>query len=162
MKRLSCLLATLFALSVALPAFAGSATAEKPTLRIATLDGKTFDLAGHRGRWVVVNFWATWCAPCIKEMPDISAFVDAHKDVAAIGIAWEDTERAEVDAFVKAHKVSYPLAQGDIYNPLEDFEEPRGLPLTFLIAPDGRVARKFTGPITGADLEKAMAAKAAK
>lgn len=162
MKPLSCLFAALFALVAALPAFAGSTTAEKPTLRIATLDGGTFDLADHRGHWVVVNFWATWCAPCIKEMPDISAFVDAHKDVAAIGIAWEDTERAEVDAFVKAHTVSYPLAQGDIYNPLKDFEEPRGLPLTFLIAPDGRVARRFTGPIAGADLEKAMAGKAAK
>lgn len=161
MKRLSCLLAVMFALAPLIAA-AGTATAEKPSLRIATLDGKTFDLADHRGHWVIVNFWATWCAPCIKEMPDISAFVESHKDVAAIGIAWEDTERAEVDAFVKAHKVSYPLAQGDIYTPLKDFEEPRGLPLTFLIAPDGHVARKFVGPITGNDLEKAMAAKAAK
>ena len=162
MKRLTCLLAALLVFAAPSCAFAGSTTAEKPTLRIATLDGKTFDLADQRGRWVIVNFWATWCAPCIKEMPDISAFVESHKDVAALGIAWEDTDRAEVDAFVKAHKVSYPLAQGDIYTPLKDFEEPRGLPLTFLIAPDGHVAHKFVGPITGADLDKAMAAKAAK
>ena len=151
MKRMSWILA------VALAFVGGSAvaaTAQKPTLSIATLDGKTFDLAAHRGHWVIVNFWATWCSPCIKEMPDISAFVAAHKDVAAIGIAWEDTERAEIDAFVKAHPVSYPLAQGDVYKPLEDFEEPRGLPVTYVIAPDGTVRKKFTGPITGDDLER--------
>jgi thiol-disulfide isomerase/thioredoxin len=151
MKRMSWILAValVFAGSTAL-----AGTAAKPTLSIATLDGKTFDLAAHRGHWVIVNFWATWCSPCIKEMPDISAFVAAHKDVAAIGIAWEDTERAEIDAFVKAHPVSYPLAQGDVYKPLGDFEEPRGLPVTYVIAPDGTVRKKFTGPITGDDLER--------
>jgi thiol-disulfide isomerase/thioredoxin len=151
MKRMSWILAValVFAGSTAL-----AGTAAKPTLSIATLDGKTFDLAAHRGHWVIVNFWATWCSPCIKEMPDISAFVAAHKDVAAIGIAWEDTERAEIDAFVKAHPVSYPLAQGDVYKPLKDFEEPRGLPVTYVIAPDGTVRKKFTGPITGDDLER--------
>jgi thiol-disulfide isomerase/thioredoxin len=151
MKRMSWILAVALALAGG-AALAG--TVAKPTLSIATLDGKTFDLAAHRGHWVIVNFWATWCSPCIKEMPDISAFVAAHKDVAAIGIAWEDTERAEIDAFVKAHPVSYPLAQGDVHKPLKDFEEPRGLPVTYVIAPDGTVRKKFTGPITGDDLER--------
>jgi thiol-disulfide isomerase/thioredoxin len=151
MKRMSWILA----LALAVACSAGLAeTVAKPTLSIATLDGKTFDLAAHRGHWVIVNFWATWCSPCIKEMPDISAFVAAHKDIAAIGIAWEDTERAEIDAFVKAHPVSYPLAQGDLDHPLKDFEVPRGLPVTYVIAPDGTIKKKFTGPITGDDLER--------
>jgi len=162
MKRFLLPTALLLATLACASAWAGSVTAEKPTLRIATLDGGTFDLADHRGQWVIVNFWATWCAPCIKEMPDLSAFVESHANVAAIGIAWEDTERAEIDAFVKVHKVAYPLAQGDVYAPLADFEEPRGLPLTFLIAPDGRVARKFVGPVSGGELEKAIAAKPTK
>lgn len=145
----------IFALALAFSGTAALAdTVAKPTLSIATLDGKTFDLAAHRGHWVIVNFWATWCSPCIKEMPDISAFVAAHKDVAAIGIAWEDTERAEIDAFVRAHPVSYPLAQGDLDHPPKDFEVPRGLPITYVIAPDGTVRKKFTGPITGDDLER--------
>jgi len=150
-------------LAAALALAGASALADmpaKPTLSIATLDGKTFDLAAHRGHWVIVNFWATWCSPCIKEMPDISAFVASHKDVAAIGFAWEDTERAEIDAFVKAHAVSYPLAQGDIYKPLKDFDEPRGLPVTYVIAPDGTVSKKFTGPITADDLERSTGSKA--
>ncbi|HEU4662924.1 MAG TPA: TlpA disulfide reductase family protein [Dokdonella sp.] len=139
------------------------ATKAKPGLSITTLDGTTFELSAQRGRWVVVNFWATWCSPCIKEMPDISAWVRAHaKDASAIGIAWEDTERAEIDAFVKKHPVSYALAQGDVYNPLPDFEVPRNLPLTYMIAPDGTVAKKFTGPITGDDLDEVVAAGAPK
>ena len=138
------------------PAFAKTAT--HPTLSVTTLDGKTFDLGAERGKWVVVNFWATWCSPCIKEMPDISAFVAGHKDVAAIGLAYEDTDKAEVQAFAKAHPVVYPLAQLDVYKPPADFDAPRGLPTTFLIAPDGSVAKLFTGPITVTDLEKAIAA----
>jgi thiol-disulfide isomerase/thioredoxin len=134
-------------------------TKAKPGLSIRTLDGGTFDLSAQRGRWVIVNFWATWCSPCIKEMPDISAYVAAHaSEVSAIGIAWEDTERDEIDAFVKQHPVVYPLAQGDVYDPLPDFEAPRNLPVTYLIAPDGRVAKKFVGPITGDELDRIVAA----
>lgn len=131
---------------------------KQPALKIATLDGSTFDLAAHRGKWVIVNFWATWCSPCIKEMPDISEFVAGRKDVAAIGLAYEDTDKDEVEAFAKAHPVKYPLAQVDVFNPPADFEKPRGLPTTYLIAPDGSVAKKFTGPITATDLDKAIAA----
>jgi thiol-disulfide isomerase/thioredoxin len=145
------ILAAAFALA---GGFASAETAVKPSLDIVTLDGRSFDLAAHRGHWVIVNFWATWRSPCIKEMPDISAFVAAHKEVAAIGIAWEDTERAEIDAFVREHPVSYPLAQGDLDHPPKDFEVPRGLPVTYVIAPDGTVKKKFTGPITGDDLER--------
>lgn len=145
----------------ALAAAAGALHAEtpkQPTLKIATLDGGSFDLATQRGKWVIVNFWATWCSPCIKEMPDISEFVAGRKDVAAIGLAYEDTDKAEVEAFAKAHPVKYPLAQVDVYKPPADFETPRGLPTTYLIAPDGTVAKKFTGPITATDLDKAIAA----
>ncbi|MBN8727222.1 MAG: TlpA family protein disulfide reductase [Xanthomonadales bacterium] len=137
-----------------------AADAERPALKVATLDGQGFDLAAERGRWVIVNFWATWCSPCIKEMPDISDYVKAHANVRAIGLAYEDTDKAELEAFAKAHPVSYPLAQVDVFEPPPDFDTPRGLPTTYLIAPDGRVAQKFTGPITAADLDRAIAAAA--
>lgn len=156
MKRIRFLLfATLVAAFACVGAVA--ATVKQPGLKITTLDGKTFDLAAQRGKWVVVNFWATWCSPCIKEMPDISAFVASHKDVAAIGLAFEDTDKAEVEAFAKTHPVAYPLALLDVYKPPEDFGAPRSLPMTYVIAPDGSVAKTFTGPITATDLEKAIA-----
>jgi thiol-disulfide isomerase/thioredoxin len=161
MKRIP-ILFLLFAALVVATGVAFAKVAPYPILKVTTLDGKTFDLAAERGRWVIVNFWATWCAPCIKEMPDISAFVNAHKNVAAIGLAYEDTDKADVKAFVKAHPVTYPLAQVDVYKPPADFDTPLGLPTSYLIAPDGHVAKKFTGPITAIDLEKAMAAATAR
>ncbi len=147
-----------FGLSSTTLAAEAAAPPERPALEVTTLDGGQFDLAAERGRWVIVNFWATWCAPCVKEMPDISAYVDAHPEVRAIGLAFEDTERAEIDAFVARHPVSYPLAQVDVFNPPADFAPPRGLPTTWLIAPDGRVAHRFVGPIEAADLDREIAA----
>jgi len=144
-------------LAVAMPAHA--AMPVQPTLKVATLDGKTFDLAAERGKWVIVNYWATWCVPCIKEMPDISNFVAAHKNVAAIGLAFDDSEPADIKAFVAQHPVVYPIAQVTLDKPVKDFDEPRGLPTTWLISPDGKVAKRFVGPVTPALLKAAIGGK---
>jgi len=139
-----------FALAFVAPVHAAMPT--QPALKVTTLDGKTFDLAAQRGKWVIVNYWATWCVPCIKEMPDISHFVATHKNVAAIGLAYDDSELADIKAFVAKHPVAYPIAQVTLDKPLKDFDEPRGLPTTYLISPDGKVAKHVVGPITEASL----------
>jgi len=141
------------ALALTLPAFAADGT--PPQLKIKTFDGKSFDLAAQRGKWVVVNYWATWCVPCIKEMPDISAFVKGRKDVVAIGLAFEDTDPKDIEAFLKKHPVSYDIAQVDVMEPPKDFGAPKGLPTTWIIAPDGRVAKQFVGPVTAEKLKDA-------
>lgn len=144
------------ALAAGVPA-AQAAMPAQPTLKINTLDGKPYDLAQQRGKYVIVNYWATWCVPCIKEMPDISRFVAAHKDqVGAIGLAYEDTDKADIQAFLAKHPVSYPIAQVTLDQPPKDFDEPRGLPTTWLIGPDGKVARRFVGPVTEASLGEAI------
>ncbi|PTR26371.1 thiol-disulfide isomerase/thioredoxin [Luteibacter sp. OK325] len=147
------------AVAVVALAFAGpamAATAAAPDLKITTLDGKPFDLAAQHGKWVVVNYWATWCVPCIKEMPDISAFVKNHKNVTAIGLAFEDTDAKEIRAFLAKHPVVYPIAQVDVMDPPKAFEPPKGLPTTYLIAPDGTVAKRFVGPVTEQSLGEAI------
>ncbi|MET4568484.1 TlpA family protein disulfide reductase [Rhodanobacter soli] len=145
------------ALAFAMPVQA--AMPAQPTLHVTTLDGKTFDLAAQRGKWVIVNYWATWCVPCIKEMPDISRFVTAHKNVVAIGLAYEDSEPADIKAFLAKHPVAYPIAQVTLDQPPKDFDEPRGLPTTYLISPDGKVAKHIVGPVTEASLEGLIGAK---
>ena len=63
-----------------------------------------------------------------------------------------------MQAFLKEHPVVYPIAIVDVYNPPKDFETPRGLPMTYLIAPDGSVAKCFLGPVTAKEIETAIAA----
>jgi thiol-disulfide isomerase/thioredoxin len=159
-QRTALLLGLLIAL---LPLPGRAETARQPDLKLTTIDGKAFDLASHRGNWVVINFWATWCAPCIAEMPELSAFIKSRKDVDGIGLAYEDTDRQEIVDFLDKNPVDYPIAQIDVDNPPPDFDTPRGLPTTYLIAPDGTLARQFLGPIKDKDLEQAIAAaKSAK
>ena len=141
------------------PAATAAATdAETPALKVTTIDGKAWDLAAHRGRWVVVNFWATWCGPCLKEMPDLSALDAMREHVEVIGLAYEEIEPAELQAFLVKHPVVYPIAIVDVYAPPADFATPRGLPTTYLIAPGGKVAKHFLGPVTAAEIDAAIAA----
>jgi len=135
-----------------------AADAATPALEITTLDGSRYDLKAHRGKWVVVNFWATWCAPCLKEMPELSALDAMHEHIEVIGLAYEDIEVAAMRDFLQQHPVVYPIAIVDTYAPPADFDTPRGLPMTYLIAPDGTVAKKVLGPVTARDIESVIAA----
>lgn len=137
-------------------------TAEQPTLKLPTVDGKTYDLSEHRGKWVVVNFWATWCAPCLKEMPELSALHAMRNNIEVVGLAYEDIETAEMQAFLKEHPVAYPIAIVDTYQPPADFAVPRGLPMSYLIGPDGKVAKQFLGPVEARDIEAAITAAGGK
>lgn len=131
-------------------------TPQLPLLDTTTVQGQAWSLAEHRGQWVVINFWATWCGPCIKEMPELDALDQARADVSVIGLAFEEIEPADMQAFLQRRPVSYPIAVVDVYAPPADFPAPKGLPMTWLIGPDGQIADKFLGPVTRLDLEQAI------
>ncbi len=137
-------------------------TAEVPQLELPTVDGGRYDLAAHRGKWVVVNFWATWCAPCLKEMPELSALHAMRQNIEVVGLAYEDIEPADMQAFLKERPVAYPIVILDTFDPPKDFATPRGLPMSYLIAPDGKVAKEFLGPVSAREIEQAIAAAGGK
>lgn len=140
------------------PAIKEGQATEVPALNIETVDGPVYDLATHRGKWVVVNFWATWCGPCLKEMPELSALDAMHEHIEVIGLAYEEIDVKAMRDFLSQRPVVYPIAIVDVANPPADFATPRGLPMTYLIAPDGKVAKQFLGPVTAVEIEAAIAA----
>ncbi len=113
------------------------------------LSGQVHTLSEYRGsQWVVVNFWATWCAPCRKEIPDLSRLHDARDDVTVLGLAFEDISVDMFEAFLEDYPASYPILMVDTFNPPEAFEAPRALPTTHLLNPQGHAVETWLGPVT--------------
>ena len=106
----------------------------------------------YRNQWVIVNFWATWCGPCIREIPELMTFAGRLSEQAQVlGIAFEKTPIDEIRAFVAEFGVSYPvLIIGE--QPLVPMEPLKGLPSTFLISPKGQVVDSYVGPVTADQL----------
>lgn len=124
------------------------------------LDGKPVKLSEFRGKFVVVNFWATWCPPCLVEIPDLVMFHEAHKDKDAVvlGVNYEDTPVEKVKAFVESQMISYPFVRlpGRIDGRNTPFGPLQGLPTTYVVAPNGEVIAGHTGMVDQAGLERVM------
>lgn len=120
--------------------------------------GVTHTLAGHAGKWVVVNVWATWCAPCVQEMPELDSLARARADVVVLGLAADDAGERRVQAFAGRMKVSYPIVAGTAASAAQFGA--RGFPTTVLYAPDGRRVMLREGRVTRAQLEAEMPAAA--
>ena len=110
-----------------------------PALVVTALDGQTFDLAQLKGKVVLVNYWATWCAPCRKEMPKLDAFYRRNHDrgLEIVGISI-DFDRDLEKARRVARTVSYPTALAKAIHD-NGFGIPKGVPITWIIDRDGKV-----------------------
>lgn len=136
--------------------FAAQATFDSDTpvdFSLQQLHGDMVSLSDYRQQWVVVNYWATWCAPCRKEIPDLSALHQARDDITVLGLAFEDTDMETFDTFLEEFSPSYPILLVDVYAPPEPFGAPKALPTTIILDPKGFPVKTFLGPVTRENIE---------
>lgn len=115
--------------------------------------GKPHRLADYQGRWVVLNFWATWCVPCIQEIPEIAQFHREHGKVVVIGVAMDADNPAKVKRFAAKVGHAYPLVLADD-QVTRQLGEPRALPATRVFDPAGKVIYDGVGRVTKKSLEE--------
>jgi cytochrome c biogenesis protein CcmG/thiol:disulfide interchange protein DsbE len=162
----SVLLRTCVVLSALLSLSCGSASDEAgsveigqraPGFALKSLDGSTVASHSLTGHIVVLNFWATWCAPCVKELPDLQQ-VAANPGVKVVGIALDEDGAKTVKPFVEQHGLqqaaNYTVLLGD--QQLFDRFNGMGIPYTLLLDREQRVVKVYRGPTTKEVLEEDM------
>lgn len=125
-----------------------------PSISGETLDGGTFDLASQRGRWVIVNFFATWCTPCIVEHPELVDFHERHQeagDASVVSVVFDD-DPDDARRFFEDRGGEWPVVVDEDRAVAVAYGVPQ-VPESFVVAPDGTVLHLFTGGITAAQLD---------
>jgi len=132
-----------------------SAASSAVEMVLPDLQGRDRALSEFRGKWVLVNFWATWCTPCIEEMPELNHFHQRHQaaDAVVLGVNMEDLPLARLQRFVDKWSLSYPvlLAPPDGSTSLGRIS---ALPTSILISPQGEVVERRVGGITAHWIEQ--------
>lgn len=125
-----------------------------PSLSGTTLEGQPFDLATLRGRWVVVNFFASWCPPCRQEEPELVTFAFEHRqpgDAALVGVVYDDSV-SSARSFLQSSGAGWPAVPDPDGNASVAFGV-RAPPETFVVSPAGIVVVHLDGPVTAAGLD---------
>lgn len=125
-----------------------------------TLDGKNVKLSDFKGKWVIVNYWATWCPPCRMEIPELEMFYEKHKgkDAVVLGVNYETGDVKHVQDFARQQMVSYPIVRekGGANGRTTVFGPLKGLPTTYMITPKGELVAARTGMVDQNMLEAFM------
>jgi thiol-disulfide isomerase/thioredoxin len=126
-----------------------------PRLELNDIEGRALRLSDYKGKVVLLNFWATWCAPCRAEMPDLVKWQREYKNrgLQVIGITYPPEELAEVREFIKSIKVNYPVALGEEQTKAI-FDKGETLPVTVVIDKKGMVREVIQGIIFPEEFER--------
>lgn len=135
---------------IALLVFASSAWA----FNFTDVQGHSQTLSAYKGKWVLVNFWATWCPPCLKEIPDLIALQNTYGKtrLVVIGVAMDYRDPKQVIQFANSMHINYPLVLG---NPdiADQVGEIQGLPTSYLYNPSGQIVATQLGALTKSAVE---------
>lgn len=138
-----------------------------PAWSLAAVDGTVLSSTNLAGRVVLMNFWATWCPPCVREIPDLSAFHKAHEaeGVTVVGASVDEGGAEVVRRFAAKNGIAYPVGIAGT-NLMEAFGAAGPIPTTFVIDRQGRFAARYLGALTLEELERVtrplLAAKVAE
>ncbi|MEW6678182.1 MAG: TlpA disulfide reductase family protein [Pseudomonadota bacterium] len=144
-------------LTLALAALLWTGAAQAFTL--VDSQGKTHTLGKYKGKWVLVNFWATWCPPCLEEIPDLNALHENKKNnLVVLGIAMDYSDPKTVLEFADQMMVSYPVILGDRKTAAQ-IGKLSGLPTTYLYNPQGKMVAYNVGALTRQAVESYITKK---
>ncbi len=123
--------------------------------RLPNLQGKVISLDQYRGKWLVVNFWATWCEICRKELTDLAALHRDHQggDIVVVGINYENIETARLQWFVGEYELPYTILKSKPV-PVTPLGPVRALPTTYIIDPEGRPVAGEVGLVSQQQIEE--------
>jgi thiol-disulfide isomerase/thioredoxin len=135
------------------------AVAEEVDFTAKDLEGKSVSLSDFRGKWVIVNYWATWCPPCLEEIPELVSLHEENSDkLVVLGVDYEEVNDEYLKEFVESHMMSYPVVRMDPA-PVTSLGPVTGLPTTYIISPQGERMARQEGPVTQEAIEKYIARK---
>ncbi|WP_034474164.1 TlpA family protein disulfide reductase [Aestuariibacter salexigens] len=130
----------------------------KDNVDFETLDGSAYQWQQLQGQWVVVNYFAEWCAPCLKEVPELNEFNEYSKtndNVSLFAVSFDQVSDSELRRIKTQYEMEFPLIKtGAVNMPMQ---RPDSLPATYLIRPDGTVARHLLGEQSAQKLIQALA-----
>lgn len=123
---------------------------------VKDLEDHAWSLADYRGKWVVINFWATWCSSCRAEIQDLNAFYLDHQhqgDVMVVGFnIFDSASDVALKKFIRGYEIAYPIARATS-SVVRALGPVRVLPTTYLVDPTGKVMARQVGSVTRASIE---------
>ena len=118
--------------------------------------GNSANVKQHGERWLVINYWATWCKPCIEEIPELNLFAQQHSDkVRVFGVDFDLSQGQQLSDNIAKLSIQFPVLTTDPAVAL-GYPRPGVLPTTLIINPDGKLERTLIGPQTTASLLQAI------
>ena len=131
------------------------AHASQDDFTLPDMDGRSHSLSDYRGKWVLVNYWATWCPPCLEELPELEVFHSGAEGKAVVlGVNMEEIEKPELRAFVDQQFLSFPILVASASPSRDQLIGPvDAMPTSYLVTPEGEVVARQVGQITAAAIE---------